>query len=136
MKITNAKLVEFVNVLNAHENDKLPQKIAYAILKNSIIMGREYKVYIQQVQAVLDQYKPYTIKDENGNIVLEKGLPKVDDEHREAFYADLAEILNFEIEVDNYKIPESAFDYDDMGKYDVLSPTDIFKLQRIMCETA
>ena len=46
------------------------------------------------------------------------------------------DLLNIEFDIDLFTISEECFNYDDtIGKYDVLSPSEIMFLQSFLCKT-
>lgn len=134
MKITNYALVGLVNELGQYTEKKLPQKISYAITRNIMLATKEYQVYETQLNKVMNSYADNMVKDDNGNVKTNNiGIPFVEESCREDFNREIEELLNFEIEIEIYTVDESVFDYDDNGKYDVLTVNDILFLQSILC---
>lgn len=132
----NIDLIGILNTLNKFQNSKLPQKISYAITKNSIIFSKEYECYEKELTKLKEQYDEYIVKDNNGKTeVNSSGVPKFNNADMEKeFILKLNELLSIDIEVDVYTINENCFDYDDINnRYDILSPSDIMYLQRILC---
>jgi hypothetical protein len=94
----------------------------------------EYQIYEAQLKKIIESYSDNMLKDSDGNVkVSTNGLPMVDKSVSQEFYDTIADLLNIEIELDIYTIDESAFDYDDNGKYDVLTANNIILLQSILC---
>lgn len=134
MKITNGTLINMINVLNKCGQKKLPQKISYAITKNTINLSGDYECYSKSIQKIISDYKDYIIKDENGKQkVSDIGLPIVDDAHMADYISEINELLKIEIDVNLYTIDDSVFDYDD-SKYDALTAREMLQLQTILCE--
>jgi len=136
MKITNFNFVNTMNTLNSFGDKKLPQKISYAITKNLITLQKEYEVYVKMLNDLYTKYDADIIHDENGERIVDKqGIPELKKEAKEAFFNELTEFLNMEIDIDMYLIPDDVFNYDDMsGRYDAMSASDIIMLRNILCE--
>ena len=133
MKIDNGTLVSIMNVLNKCGQKKLPQKISYAITKNTINLNADFECYTKSLQKIISNYKEYVVKYENDkDIISDIGLPVVDDEHMADYISEVNELLSIEVDVNFYTIDESLFDYDDY-KYDVLTAREILQLQDILC---
>ena len=65
---------------------------------------------------------------------MEIGIPKVDDTHEDDYISEINELLDMEIEIDDfYNIKDDAFDYIDSDRYDALTASDIINLQSILC---
>ena len=61
-------------------------------------------------------------------------IPIVDSKVAKEFNDEIYNLLNIEIEIKLYCIPESTFDYEDnANRYDSLSATDIMNLQAVLC---
>ena len=135
MKIKNIDLISINQILNTYAEKKLPQKISFAITKNMMILSKDLEVYFKSLQKILDEYKEFYKKNQNGETVnLPIGVPEVDEGHMEEYIKELDELLGIEIEIELYTIDESVFDYDDTsGRYDVLTASDIIQLQNILC---
>lgn len=134
MKIANGILVNLLNTLGSYSEYKLPQKIGYAITRNMMAIQKEYSVYEKQMKKILEDFKEYTLKDDDGNLLFEEnGLPKIEQDHLSDFIKEMNELLNIEIDINLYKVDISVFDYEDTDKYDSLSAIDIIKLQDILC---
>jgi hypothetical protein len=135
MKMNNFTMINSMNVLNGYANKKLPQKISFAITKNLISIGKEYKIYEEQLKKIIDSYSQYFEKDENGNIKMDNnGLPEISDEVQNAnLYDEVNELLSIEIDLDLHPIDEKVFDYEDSDRYSPLSPVEIMQLQNILC---
>ena len=133
MKIDNGTLVSIMNILNKCGQKKLPQKISYAITKNTINLNADFECYTKSLQKIISNYKEYVVKDENDKeVISDIGLPVVDDEHMADYISEVNELLSIEVDVNFYTIDESLFDYDD-SKYDVLTAREILQLQDILC---
>lgn len=60
----------------------------------------------------------------------------VDENHIEDYNNEIAELINLEVDVKIYQIPESIFDYEDAnGKYDTVSGSEILRLVKIFGTT-
>lgn len=138
MKYTNKEVVNIINIFDSNATKKLPQKISYAIMKNSIIFRREYEIYEKALTKIYNDYKDKFYLDKNGNPILDKrGLPIVHDDAKDNFEHELVELLKIEVDIDPYFIPESCFEYDDTkGNYDALTPADNFSLIELLCQKA
>jgi hypothetical protein len=121
--------------MNANIIPAGPVKISFAITKNLISIGKEYKIYEEQLKKIIDSYSQYFEKDENGNIKMDNnGLPEISDEVQNAnLYDEVNELLSIEIDLDLHPIDEKVFDYEDSDRYSPLSPVEIMQLQNILC---
>lgn len=133
MKIKNYDLVGIANTLDEYSALKLPQKISYAIFMNLNRLKPYIEAYNESIKKSIDSYKDYILKDGDGNIIMENGLPKVSDSHYQDYMNEILELLNIEIDVDLYTIDNETFNYDNIDKYDILSAQDMFRLQNILC---
>ena len=135
MKITNLDLITIYNILETYGQKKFPQRISYAIVRNTTLLAHDVEAYNKALQKILDEYEPYTIKKEDSTTEMQdNGLPKVDKEHEESYTNDIIELLNIEIEVNLHTIDEKEFDYEDSEKYDAMSASEILTLQRVLCK--
>lgn len=135
MKINNMTLILYNTTLSTYGDKILPQKISYAITKNMMIISNELEPYRKSLQKILDNYKDDFIFDENGEtVLLDIGIPKVNDIHTEEYLKEINELLQIETDVILYYIDEKTFDYDNNGKYDPMSAKDIIMLREILCE--
>lgn len=136
MKITNFDLVNIANMLEHFGGLKLPQRISYAITKNSMIISKEYKVYEAELKKIFSQYDTHLLRDDKDEIRYNSmGIPLIEAEYMTEFNEHISELLNIELNVEFYHIPDSVFEYDDIsGKYDALSAKDIIALQNVLCE--
>lgn len=136
MKIINLELLNMMNILNAFAEKKLPQKISYAITRNLILLQKDYDCYMKSLKKLFSDYDEYIIKDENGDMVSnDLGIPIVGSEVQKEFNEELSNLLNIEIEIEPYHIPENVFDYEDnVHCYDSLSAVDIINLQHVLCK--
>ena len=133
---TNRDVIGILNTLNQYQNSKLPQRISYAITKNTMIFSKEYEYYEKELTKLKDEYKEYMVKDAKGELEVNTiGMPKFNDTSMEReFVNKVNELLSIEVKVDIYHIDEKCFDYDDVNnKYDALSPNEMIYLQRILC---
>ena len=63
------------------------------------------------------------------------GIPMVKKEVEKEYLTKVNDLLNIEFEINLFKIDEECFNYDDtIGKYDVLSPSEIMFLQSFLCK--
>ena len=135
MKIKNIDIVNITNLLGACSNKKLPQRIAYAIMKNMKVLDKDISIYQEMLRKIFDAYEQYSEKDKNGEIKLnEHGIPIVDKEHNDTFYNEINDLLSLEVDVEFYKIQEDAFDYDEGDRYDPLSVQEMINLYKVLCE--
>jgi len=136
MKITNFNLLNLIRTLNFYADKKLPQKISYAITRNIILLQKDCAYYEKSLNKLFSDYDHYIVKDENGNIMKnDRGVPITEDKVSDEFNEELENLLNIELEIVLYNIPENVFDYEDNGeRYDTLSATDIMNLQAILCK--
>lgn len=135
MKLTNLQIINYMNVLEAYAQKKIPQKISYAITHNFMIISKEYQIYESQLKKIFDIYKDHMLVDDDGNYRLnQNGIPMVEESITEEFNEQINDLLNIEIEVQIYTIDFALFDYDDRnGLYDTLSANDILVLQSVLC---
>lgn len=135
MKIKNIDIVNITNLLGACSNKKLPQRIAYAIMKNMKALDKDLCIYQEMLRKIFDAYKQYSEKDKNGDVKLnEHGIPIVDKEHNESFYNEINDLLSLEVDVELYKIQEDIFDYDEGDRYDSLSAQEMINLHEVLCK--
>ena len=131
----NFELVNIVNILDSYSNYKLPQKISYAITRNMIALQGDVECYSKMLSNIIEKYKDYIVKDNDGNDVINSlGIPDVDSEHIEDYTKDLNELMDFDIDATMYYINFDEFDYNG-EKYDLLSASDIMRLQEVLCDT-
>ena len=134
MKVRNIDLLNCNNVLNKYAEKHLPQKISFAITKNIITISKEIEPYKKSLSKVIEAYKDFFVKDDNGEIVtMSVGIPEVDTDHIDDYLKDVDDLLNIEIDVELYFIEDSAFDYEDSDRYDAMSAIDIMALQSVLC---
>lgn len=135
MKMTNGILVNLLNTLGSYSEYKLPQKIGYAITRNMMVIQKEYAVYEKQMKKIFENFKEYTLKDDDGNLLFEEnGLPKIEQDHLSDFIKEMNELLSIEVDIELYHVDESVFDFEDSARFDPLSPNDIMILQSILCK--
>ena len=134
MKIKNIDLINITNILRGFSDYKLPQKISYAIVKNIKMLENDVEIYNNLLLKIFSNYEPYTLKDDNGEPkTTDIGIPVVDKEHEEQLYNEINELLNVEVDITLFSIPEEVFDYEESDRYDVLSSKEIINLQAILC---
>ena len=135
MILKNKDILTYVNTLNEYCGKRFPQRISYAITRNAKIFASEIDFYNESLKKILDSYKEYYVKNENGEPQIDSasGLPMVASEHKYDFMQEIFELLEIEVEVTPYFISESLFDYDD-EKYDAMSAIDIMNLQNVLCD--
>lgn len=135
MKVTNFAIVNMINTLEKFAEKKLPQKISYAITRNLILLQKDYDCYMKSLNKLFHDYDGHIVRDENDNIMRnDMGIPIVDGGIEKEFNEEISDLLNIEIEIEPYYIPESLFDYEDnINRYDCLSAADIMNLQAILC---
>lgn len=135
MILKNKDILTYVNTLNEYCGKRFPQRISYAITRNAKIFASEIDFYNESLKKILDSYKEYYVKNENGEPQIDSasGLPMVASEHKNDFMQEIFELLEIEVEVTPYFISESLFDYDD-EKYDAMSAIDIMNLQNVLCD--
>lgn len=136
MKITNIGLLELNTYLSQYEDKKLPQKIAFAIMKNLSTLAKEQQLYQDALKKILQKYEEHFEKNEDGqNKTLENGLPVISKEYEKDFYEEINELLMIENEIEPYYIDKKVFEYEDInGKYDVLSAKELFLLMSVLCK--
>ena len=137
MRMRNIELIIISNNLEKYKDKKLPQKISYAITKNNMLIMQEQKIYIEEFNKIIKEYDEYIIKDTDGQMKLNtNGIPMVKEEVEKEYLTKVNDLLNIEFEINLFKIDEECFNYDDtVGKYDVLSPSEIMFLQSFLCKT-
>ena len=137
MKMRNIELIIISNNLEKYKDKKLPQKISYAITKNNMLIMQEQKIYIEEFNKIIKEYDEYIIKDTDGQMKLNtNGIPMVKSEVEKEYMQKVNDLLNIEFDIVLFTISEECFNYDDtIGKYDVLSPSEIMFLQSFLCKT-
>ncbi len=135
MKITNFNLINIIKMLDNYVEKKLPQKISYAITRNFDIFKNNYGYYEKSLNKLFSKYDKYITKDDNNIIIFnDAGIPIIENSKSKEFNEELANLLNIEIEINPYYIPENSFDYEDnKNRYDSLSALDIINLQSVLC---
>lgn len=136
MKYKNIEIVNIVNFLNSISEKKLPQKISYAIMRNTSNFQKECNYYEQALKKILESYKDFFVKKSGDELVMTSiGVPLVDDKHMEEYTEEIQELLNIEVEIQIYKIDSKDFDYEDPnGKYDVLTVKELLQLTNLFCK--
>lgn len=133
MKYKNIEVVQIVRFLDKISERKLPQKINYTIMKNLDSFQKENQFYEKSLNKIIESYKDFLVKDSEGNFVISDiGVPMVDKDHIEDYKNEISELINLEVDVKIYQVPESIFDYEDAnGKYDAVSGSEILKFVKI-----
>lgn len=136
MKYKNIEIVNIVNFLNSISEKKLPQKISYAIMRNTSNFQKECNYYEQALKKILESYKDFFVKKSDDELVMISiGVPLVDDKHMEEYTEEIQELLDIEVEIQIYKIDSKDFDYEDSnGKYDVLTVKELLQLTNLFCK--
>lgn len=132
----NIDVINRIKVLEKYADSKLPQKISYAISRNLKYLNEDYKIYQESLSKLFNEYADYIEKDESGQIQFDSknGLPLISGEKDGEFKEELAELLSIEVDTKEYKISQELFDYDDGGKYQILTVNDINLLMAVLCE--
>ncbi|MDE7425669.1 MAG: hypothetical protein K2N51_18570 [Lachnospiraceae bacterium] len=135
MKLTNFVVINMINTLEKFSEKKFPQKISYAITRNLILLKSDYDCYIKSLNKLFVDYNDHMVRDKNNNVMNnDMGIPIVDNDVEKEFNEEISNLLNIEIELELYHIPENVFDYEDnTNRYDSLSAVDIMSLQGILC---
>ena len=134
LQVTNFELVQIANMIKELENKRFPQKLSYAIMKSIINISKEVEIYTKQLNAIIETYKEEgkLVLDNKREIVFENnGIPKVKTEFVEEFARELDELLNFKVTVEVSSFSEEMFDYDEEGRYDVLTPSEMIVLMTL-----
>lgn len=136
MKYKNIEVVSIVNFLNSISEKKLPQKISYAIMRNTSNFQKECNYYEQALKKILEGYKDFFVKKSDNELVMTSiGVPLVDNKHMEEYMEEIQELLDIEVEIQIYKIDSKDFDYEDPnGKYDVLTVKELLQLTNLFCK--
>ena len=135
MEIRNIELIQYVEELKKHKDKKYPQKIVFAIIKNLNTCELELKNYYECLTKIMNNYKDHFIKDEDGNIkCLPSGLPVVDESNNQTFIDEINQLLNETVDIQLYTIDMDYFDYDPKDIYDIMTPSDLFTLSKILCQ--
>lgn len=136
MKLKNIDIINYMNFLTSMSEKKLPQKITYAIVRNLKIIKEEYDLYFESLNKMIKSYADNIQKDKDGNVQMyQSGLPKVDKTVEEEYLKEASDLLNIEVEIDMFKIPETTFNYES-EKYDVLSVKELMGLIDLMGEVS
>lgn len=136
MKYKNIEVVSIVNFLNSISEKKLPQKISYAIMRNTSNFQKECNYYEQALKKILESYKDFFVKKSDDELVMTSiGVPLVDNKHMKEYMEEIQELLDIEVEIQIYKIDSKDFDYEDPnGKYDVLTVKELLQLTNLFCK--
>lgn len=134
MKLKNIDIINYMNFLTSMSEKKLPQKITYAIVRNLKIIKEEYDLYFESLNKMIKSYADNILKDKDGNVQMyQSGLPKVDKTVEEEYLKEANDLLDIEVEIDMFKIPEVTFNYEN-EKYDILSVKEVMTLIDLMGE--
>ena len=136
MKYKNIEVVSIVNFLNSISEKKLPQKISYAIMRNTSNFQKECNYYEQALKKILEGYKDFFVKKSDNELVMTSiGVPLVDNKHMKEYTEEIQELLDIEVEIQIYKIDSKDFNYEDPnGKYDVLTVKELLQLTNLFCK--
>ena len=138
MKLKNIDIIGIISSLHDFSQKKLPQKVSYAITKNQLKLDREIECYQTELQKLFSKYNDHISKDENGEYINNsQGIPEFKEEsvvERNEFIGELNELLSIENDVDLYLVDDELLNYDDNGVYDVLTPSEISYLYRVLCK--
>lgn len=134
MNITNAEVINILNILDDYSDKKLPQKISYAITRNLMLLKKDYECYISELNKLFHKYDNHIVRDEaNARIMFnDEGIPIIDEEMSHDFQNELNSLLNIEINTELYTVSFDTFDYND-ERYDALAAKDILTLQSVLC---
>ena len=103
-EMTNYEMLQIISEAKSLEQKRLPQRLAYVIMRNLKTLREEVVFYEQELEKLNQSYD----KEEK----LEKDAGEYEQE--------LVELLGFTVEVDLFYLPEETLDYED-AKYDPLS---------------
>ena len=94
MILKNKDILTYVNTLNEYCGKRFPQRISYAITRNAKIFASEIDFYNESLKKILDSYKEYYVKNENGEPQIDSasGLPMVTPEHVNDFMHEIFEL--------------------------------------------
>lgn len=136
MKYKNIEIVNIVKFLDGISEKKLPQKISYAIMRNTSNFQKEYNYYEHALKKILESYKDFFVKKSDDELMMTSiGVPLVDDKHMNEYAEEIQELLNIEVEIQIYKIDSKDFNYEDPnGKYDVLTVKELLQLTNLFCK--
>lgn len=134
MKVNNIGMVNIINTLKSYSDKKLPQRISYAITRSITLLKPQYNDYETQLNKIYDSYREYFVCEKNGMIKLTKyGYPVVVQDKAKDFENEILELLNIQIDIEIFNIPEDYFNYDESDRYDVLTANQINELTSILC---
>ena len=122
-EMTNYEMLQIISEAKSLEQKRLPQRLAYVIMRNLKTLREEVVFYEQELEKLNQSYdkEEKLEKDTSGHICLEaNGLPKVKEQYAGEYEKELVELLGFTVEVDLFYLPEETLDYED-AKYDPLS---------------
>ena len=122
-EMTNYEMLQIISEAKSLEQKRLPQRLAYVIMRNLRTLREEVIFYEQELEKLNQSYdkEEKLEKDASGHICLEaNGLPKVKEQYAGEYEKELVELLGFTVEVDLFYLPEETLDYEDV-KYDPLS---------------
>ena len=122
-EMTNYEMLQIISEAKSLEQKRLPQRLAYVIMRNLRTLREEVVFYEQELEKLNQSYdkEEKLEKDASDHICLEaNGLPKVKEQYAGEYEKELVELLGFTVEVDLFYLPEETLDYEDV-KYDPLS---------------
>lgn len=122
-EMTNYEMLQIISEAKSLEQKRLPQRLAYVIMRNLRTLREEVVFYEQELEKLNQSYdkEEKLEKDASGHICQEaNGLPKVKEQYAGEYEQELVELLGFTVEVDLFYLPEETLDYED-AKYDPLS---------------
>ena len=82
MKYKNIEIVNIVKFLDGISEKKLPQKISYAIMRNTSNFQKEYNYYEHALKKILESYKYFFVKKSDYELMMTSiVVPLVYDKH-------------------------------------------------------
>lgn len=136
MKYKNSEVINIARFLNTLLEKRFPQRISYAIMRNTNSFQNELDIYLNSLKKLTSNYSEHFIKDKNGKpVITSTGVPDVKDEVKNDYIKELNELIEIEVDIELFKIPEETFNYSD-EKYDVLSPRELIWLIDLFGEKA
>ena len=117
MKLSNAILVNSINVLSKLNNSILPVKTSYKLSKNIKTIDKEIVLYNEERQKLINKY---ATKNEAGENKIENGSFEIED--IENFNKEHKELLDIEVDIKIEKI-----NIDELAKSDLtITPGELF----------
>lgn len=90
MKLKNIDIVNRINGLGAVADLPLPVRLTYAIRKNAKKLESEYNDYFESLTTLKNKYQ--------------------DDKESQEYTKELEDLLNIEVDIEFYKVPEDVLD--------------------------